>query len=456
MGTNRLDVLLPRTAKGAFVRAWGLALAAGLGIILVIGPLTGLSGNFGGSSHDGYIELARSLARGDGFVFEPGGDPVIHRPPLVPLLFVPVALMPERLERPALVVLQSLMAGAICGLLFDLARRAFNLRVARWSVLLLLLYPWLYWHVKNPLGVLSQTLAVAMVVNLLAREWLAGSPDGPEHRQAWPLRALVLGLAAGSALLTHATLVVSAPLILGATLAAALWRRKPEVVYVGLLAGLVAVLTVAPWTYRNWVLTGRLIPVAGNGGLAYFWGNAHLRFPGDRTQGREYERALVLAGVRRNAADVIHFSGLRDPKLDDILNRKMVEHIKAHPDLFAKKVTLDAMEFYVPVCYYVLGPGRLSWDLGVLARWAISLWHLAFWGLAVVGIWRAPTAESRLRLLAVVGCIAALTMPYFPFFVSVGHSQYVMPTMPLVAVLAAAGWTSLLSKRDPQSAGEPA
>src|SRR5687767_9005527 len=64
----------------------------------------GIDDALGGRPHDGYVEIARNLASGHGFVFEPNGAPVFHRPPLYPGLLAPIMLLPESWHR-ALVTL---------------------------------------------------------------------------------------------------------------------------------------------------------------------------------------------------------------------------------------------------------------------------------------------------------------------------------------------------------------
>ena len=75
-----------------------MCLFAGLFIIFVIAPLTGVSKHFG-RANDGYIQLARSLGTGDGYVFEKDGPPVFHRPPLYPALLVPITFLPDPLQQ---------------------------------------------------------------------------------------------------------------------------------------------------------------------------------------------------------------------------------------------------------------------------------------------------------------------------------------------------------------------
>jgi len=442
-----LDRVLPRTRGQTFAWAFGLALLGGLAIILVLSPLTGCSLPFATRRHDGYWQLACNVVRGEGYVFEPGGPPVIHRPPLVPCLFAPLTFLPGKLQRPGVVLLQSLMVGATCWLLFDLASRSFGTRIARYSVGLLLAYPWLYWHVKDPMNVVTQTMLACLMLDLMLRELLA--TDARRRRAThWLLASVLLGAVMACAMLTHGTMLLSIPLILLLLIGVGIALRNERPVRVAVLAGAVTVACVAPWTWRNWKVAGRFIPVVSNSGYAYFWGNAHWRFPGDRTQGKERRRALVLAGVHDEISQVWHFSGLKDPEVDRQVNRRMVAHIRAHPAQFAEKTLLNAAEFYFPVVHDALGVNDLDGPAWVLYRLVVSAWHGALWVLALVGLWRQRRPTTRGRWLLALACVVLLAIPYFPFLVNIIHRQYVFQTMPLVCLLAASGLVTLLPARE--------
>ncbi|KKK55661.1 hypothetical protein LCGC14_3072300, partial [marine sediment metagenome] len=161
--------IIPKTAKGAFWLSFWLCLLVCLFIIFVISPLTGLSKHFG-KANDGYIQIARSLAHGHGYVFEEGGPAVFHRPPLYPFLLVPITFLPDFYQRPALILMQSVMVGFIGALLFQIARRLFNISTAKAAVIIFLLYPWVYWNAKNPMTPILQGLLYTLFAVLLCNE----------------------------------------------------------------------------------------------------------------------------------------------------------------------------------------------------------------------------------------------------------------------------------------------
>jgi len=440
-----VDRLLPADAQGAFYRGLILSLALALGIVYIVSPLTGLSRHFGGTFengiHDGYWELAGNLARGNGYVFEPGGLPVMHRPPLAPLLFAPLTWLPDALQRPAVILMQSLMVGATCLLLFDLVSMTVGKRAARSAVGILLAYPWLYWHVKNPMNVITQMLCVMLIVNLIMQELLDARKAGDRGSSTiCKLRPVLLGLAVAAAMLTHASLLVSAPLMLLGIAAVGAVRRDARLVYGPLIAGAVTVILVAPWTYRNWIVSGRFVPVTSNSGFLYFAGNTHWGLDGQDSRINQMERAFAMAGVSAKASEVIQFWGVMDAKLQAELDKRMVEHALSHPGLLATKVLLNSMEFHMPVVYDALGPsslGRRPSRLKATENAALSLWHLALWILAWAGLWRERRSENRFALSAILACAVVLALPYLPILAHIDHSQYVMPGVPLLSALAA-------------------
>jgi 4-amino-4-deoxy-L-arabinose transferase-like glycosyltransferase len=359
------------------------------------------------------------------------------------MLLVPVAVLPEKLQWPAVVGLQSCLVGVICWLLFDLAERLFGVGTAQASVLVLLFYPWLYVHARTPMSIVAQMLCVMLLMNLLARELLREERDRvSESWPQWAGRAARLGLAMGIALLCHGTFQLSLLLIGPGVAGLAMLRRTPGLLGRLLLAAIIAGVIVAPWTYRNWRVSGRLIPVVTNSGYAYFWGNAHWNLAGKVLGIDERQRRLALAGLQGTERELVHFHGIRDSRVDAEVNRRMVEDIQAHPEQFVEKLALNSIEFYFPVAHDILTHRRSAFGHLLISRVVQSLVHLVLWGLVLWAIWRERQPVLRRRMLGLLACIAALVVPYLPFLVCAGHTPYVMSTVPLLGVLLCEGLAS--------------
>jgi hypothetical protein len=438
----------------AFLIGLVVSLTAGLLIILVVGPTLGLSANFGHDAHDGYLELARSLIRGHGYVFDEGGPPALNRPPLVPLLFSPVTLLPDSWVRPGVILIQSLMVGLTCACISRLALNCLGLRTAWLAVILTVSYPWLWWHVKNPMNIVTEMLALTVLLLLLAsRLWPATNADmasPPSHR--WWTDAVLLAVAAAAAIMTHGTMLVAMIVLLGLVALRNFMRQNRRTAATSLVALGLALVMISPWTYRNWVVAHRFLPVVGSASVAYFAENdhwKHIDLPADQAE--------VTFGIEKNGNqktwrfgrlhglpfDSIRFSGFVDPDVEARVNHEVIADIECHPAAFARKVALNAIEFYFPIIHRMLGysdgdGGRLP-RLQMIQTIGSSLWHLTLLTLAVVGLVREHHQRKRSVMVLLAVTIVICVTPYLPFGVSLSIPQYSLPTIPALSLLAANG-----------------
>jgi hypothetical protein len=440
----------PRTPREAFWLTAAAGVAGGLAIIGVVAPLTGVSAQFGGSAHDGFLELARSLAAGRGFVFGLGGPPVLHRPPLYPFLLAVLTFGPDWLLRPLLVVLQSALLGAMGLLLFRLGERLYGLRVARVSLAMFLAYPWVYFQVKNPMSIVLQALLYLALADF-AVSLLLDRPGDRRARPAWR-DGLGLGLLTGAAILTHASMLISATAIVLIVLAEGLRRRSRRLALCAGVALAIAAATVAPWTIRNWLVAKQFIPVASNAGLTYFAGNAHwgLGGPAIPSGGDEIAITLQHAGVSEAHRPDFKFFGALDPALSADLDARAKRDIRAHPGQFALKCALNLLDDFLPLTadVFVKHKPAAAWLLS--ENCLLTVAHLALLMLGAIGLRRAkPVRVSRtVAAAALLGPVALYVAPYLPFLTFVGHAQYTFGAIVFLDVAAAAGVVSLLPARD--------
>lgn len=448
--TDRLGRWMPSSPAGAFKAGLLLGAAVGLTVVLFIRPvIMGRERAFGGAGHDGYVELGANIIRGRGYVFAPGGRPVMHRPPVVPVLIAPLTLLPAGVQQPALIILHSLLFGATCMLLYRLAERLFGRRTARASVGCLLFYPWVYWHIKNPMSVVTQMFFSVLLAELLCIELFTDrdSPDDKGPRRRWA-RTTALAVAAAGAVLTHGAALASVPVLLLLSVSVHLAQRRFQAAGRLLAAGAMAILLVAPWTYRNWCVTGRLVPVASNAGFAYFLGEAHWSTEASSAASAGSTLQRTLDTLEITPADV-HYWGISDPAVDAGINARMKAHALSNPARLARKCALNAIEFYLPTAHDVLLPSRSRGGAAFLESIALSLWHAALGVLAVIALCKAGPGPARRRLAGVAVALLVLVLPYLPFLVFVGHSQYALHTIPFLSVLASAGAVSLLGSGPP-------
>jgi hypothetical protein len=420
-----LKKLIPQSENQTFWLSFFLCFLICCFILFVVSPITGLSKKFG-TSNDGYIQLARSLVAGDGYVFEKGGPPVFNRPPLYPLFLVPVALFPENLQRYVIVIPQSILVGFIGMITFKIARRLYNQKVAIIALLFLLINPWVYWNAKNPMSSVLQTFSFLIFVYFIMEQLLDNSVLKPYQS------GLIIGICGGCLALTHAAMLPVVFLLIGILFIVSLIRNKRNILTT-VFAGLIALCIICPWTCRNWLVFHRFIPISGGSGLAYFNGNVHWNFIDQQSQKQSetyIDASLRVLGIEGTEATMTQWKSFKDFKLEEYTNRKMTEDIKSHPALFIKKIILNAIEYYFPVfTKHFLAIKYVSAE-----KWGLSIFHLFLWILAMIGVFYC--SRPGLLLLAV---IFLYSIWYFPFATFIVHSLYTLGTIPFLSILAASG-----------------
>jgi 4-amino-4-deoxy-L-arabinose transferase-like glycosyltransferase len=401
-------------------------------ILFVVVPITGLSQNFG-AGNDGYIQLARNIVAGDGYVFEKGGPKVFNRPPMYPIFLIPVALFPENLQRYVIIIPQSLLVGFIGMLIFRIAAKLFNPATAKISLLFFLLNPWVHWNAKNPMTAILQTFLYLIFAYLVAKALFEKNNFRPH------IYGLFIGLSGVALILSHAAMLPVAVFFISVIFFVSLFKNKDRIA-TAIISGLIIICLVAPWTYRNWLAFGKFIPVSGGGGLAYFNGNVHWNFMENQPQkkGESYiDASLRILAIDGNEATTTKWKGFKDIGNEEIANVKMADDIKSRPALFIKKTILNAVEYYFPVLTYSF----LAVKAKSAEQIALTVFHLGLWICTAFGIYYHRRAGFLL-----LAAIIFYAVWYFPFATFIGHSLYTLGTIPFLCVLSAAGVVSVVKK----------
>ena len=314
-----------------------------------------------------YMDLAVKLAGGQpyyiagqlgGFAFWPPGMPLILTPWVAmfgPAPWIPVAL--------------NLILFAALALACDaLGRRLFNARVAAVAVAALAVWPN---HVAAT-GLVQKELLLAPGL-ALALLWfdMALEHDSPGARRLspWLLAALagaVLGLCS---LAQPATWMMLWVFVL-----VALWRpariaRRAAVLAV--LSGFM-VITIAPWTIRNALVTGEFVMVSANAGSAIYGGNNPVNTGEIADRGNFIEPAWPLDW--RTHTDV---------ERDRACRALAVQWIRENPARFAQltlqrvMLTLgddsDAVYRSLRLGLGVSTPVYVSWKAAVNTFWLVAV-----------------------------------------------------------------------------------
>jgi hypothetical protein len=338
--------------------------------------------------------------------FSPLKTHMIFYPPLYPYFIGVLFALFHTLEavKWAQVAVSALLVPAV-GRVGELA---FGPRVGLLAAGLAAVYPELVWFAAH---FWSETLFLTVLW------WAMERLIAADARGSAPVAA-VAGLLWGLAILTRETIFYLTPLA-AAWLA---WGGRPQGRWPRAGAFLFcAVLVVAPWTLRNWVVFRAFVPVATSGGLALFQGNAEL------TRQEVYDRYEAVHGrieqyrfARREGFAAIRgrlpwwpFEKLRDqmPNFWEADSLALI-HIKRGA--------------------YGAVPPAAATSAAVL----VLAPYLAVLAAFVVGVAFTPLDRARVLLLGFLVAYNALHV------ITHGFARYRLPAMPVVLLFAAAGYAA--------------
>jgi 4-amino-4-deoxy-L-arabinose transferase-like glycosyltransferase len=299
-----------------------------------------------GHIQDDWNELAINWVTNGTFGFHPG-EATIRRGPGFPLLEIPLYLLfGENYAAWSIALL--LFDTGTCLLLVLLARQLWGNRAALLAGLLYAVHvPIIYYNAN--IEQFTSVLPLVFLWFYLFSSWDLGCS------KKWTPWAL--GLVSGVLMLNK---TVYLPLAL-VSIVAIVWlkRKTPQFSKVCRQASIVlvtAALVVAPWTYRNYVVTeGALVPVQ-----TLFWGNVWQRYviaDLDATDGTNRADGRIVEYILLRRAElfdtVANTSGakLRGPKRDvydeQVFRDQVFEWFRSKPTQFLKNVTGNIWAFWV-------------------------------------------------------------------------------------------------------------
>jgi 4-amino-4-deoxy-L-arabinose transferase-like glycosyltransferase len=358
-----------------------------------------------------YFSLARSLARGHGFVYDDvltstGVEPFGRAPGYPAFLALIGGGGDATTSVPATVKVVQAIVGAIGVLLVGLiARRLAGSRAAVLAAAGAAIYPPLVW-----ISGYALSEALFWPIGLLTA-WLF---DRALAHPAQARAALLCGVALGVGTLIRPALVVFLPLAMLLLIA----RRQP-LTFAAIALGMM--LVVGPWTLRNYVHHGRLMFVASEGGVTFWTGN-HPLAVGDGDMAANI--GIKLDNQRLRA----EHPGIGEEDMEPIYYREALAWIREQP---ADWLALQARKvFYLVV---PIGPSYTLHSTRYYAASVVS--YLAVLALALLTVRRLRSHLARvpgLWLLAASAVVVALV--FFP------QERFRIPILdPSLVILAGAG-----------------
>jgi hypothetical protein len=209
-----------------------------------------------------YHELAQSLVHEHAFL-DDRGRPTVARPPGYPLLLAAVYEIVD--SALAAKILNCLALAGSCYLLIKLSRRLFPVEAAL-APYLVLFYPLFAYAATTLYPQTIGGLLMLAVILLLS---------GDRRRR---IHLVWAGLIYGALCLAIPSFLYIVPVLLAFLAFAGGKPDKGSLVRAAILA-ICIVLTIAPWTIRNAVESGFLVPISANGGINLAIGNSAFTPP---------------------------------------------------------------------------------------------------------------------------------------------------------------------------------
>ncbi|MDR3636178.1 MAG: phospholipid carrier-dependent glycosyltransferase [Isosphaeraceae bacterium] len=384
---------------------------------------------------DNYLPLARSLARGQGFVFN--GRPTAYRPPLYPLVLAPLVLASGPHLVWGIAGLHVLLGAGTVLLTAATARRWGLSRRRAWiAAAIVACDPVL---VAQSRAVMTETLGAFLVAFTL---WAL------THRGA---RGVLLGgLGFGLSALCRPSLLPGAALV---ALAYVLAARDPDDVLLSprtrrlcpaggegerkalrtatrrclhallLLAATAA--TLAPWAFRNARLFGEPVWTTTHGGYTLLLANNPIYYD-EVLHGPPGAVWTGPSQYRFNDAVNAAAAGRPEPEADRRLRATALRMLKERPGDFACASLARLGRFWgvAPAGAVYSRPLRLA-----SALWTVPLWVALGVGSSRKEVWRWPRVSAP-------AVIIALTSVHVVYWTDLRMRAPVVPAIALVAATA--------------------
>jgi 4-amino-4-deoxy-L-arabinose transferase-like glycosyltransferase len=392
-----------------------LAAVLAAGLLLRLAMWWAVPIEVGGDAYH-HLRLAVNLREGHGFSHSPG-------PPYYPDLVRPPGFVYLAAVWPLpLFSLQLALSIGTALLLHARLRRLCGLRRALLAVAIYFLSPYSAFFCLTALNDVLATFLLMALIELTWRAWERGGA----------FTYGLLGLVAAALILTKPPLLVFIPLALAVT-ALHSWRNT-------LLAVLVMAAGVAPWTCRNYHLTGRATPtVTASFGVA-FWIGVTLDRNINLTAGRGtdlWEHFLVQWNPIRPGQPSNDLPDSSVQAVNDELGRHALQAVREHPLRYLRHTLAQAFDLWWDandqVGWHAKSPNEALRLLTQVSQRALIV-------LALIGLW-----QSRGRPEAVGAGLGLLLLTLLYALVHV-ETRYTLPAQPILAALAAVAINRVLSR----------
>jgi 4-amino-4-deoxy-L-arabinose transferase-like glycosyltransferase len=353
-----------------------------------------------------YGVIARNLLAGYGYVMQPGGEPVFHRPPTYTFFLAGLYYLFGD-SSVAVTTAHITLDLITCVIIYALANQLFGRPVALLAALGVGFYPLSLYYDTRQLTEPLFTLLLAGLVFLLVKsnESLA--------RKDFFLAGVVWGVGT----LCKTSLMYFGLAAMGTTFLTQSHRKRAILPIVIFFIG--GILVISPWTVRNYLDSGgHIVPVSTAGPYTYWLGSFYPTLGLD-DDGLRGEKLALFEKTRQEIAGNNHWNA---PANQATFIRAALENVLSSPLQFMELVARRFVRFW----FFIQNPDRQRFMA------AIVLVQLCYLVPGMIGVYHALREQQR--------AIWFLLLPIIYYVVlhslTLAEVRYSVPVMPYVTIFA--------------------
>lgn len=357
-----------------------------------------------------YDQTALNLINGKGFCDE-AKSPSAFTPPFYPIF---LASTYKVFGHNYMIVrmIQAVLGSLLCLIIYAIATAIFSSNIGLVSSLIAAVYPAFTFFDYGPAYLITETLFMSLFC--FSTLLLISS-----NMQPSPFLSALSGFFLGLATLTR-------PVTLLIPLAVLLWllifkasRKNLLKIFIPFLV--VFLLTLLPWTIRNYKIFHTLVPISTEGGINFYASHS----PKARGLGEGWRQALV-------EDEVLKKQGLNEAQRSRVFLKKGIDYLKDNPKKIPYLFFRNLMNFWDISCDAYAG-GALRYNIAFVFLLPFSIGGM-FLGL-----------RARFRVLS---SLLVITIIYFSVLHGALHSAYRYRVViePFLIIFASFCFTFIFSK----------
>lgn len=357
-----------------------------------------------------YENIALNIIKGNGFVSTRMGL-YSYRPPLYPLFLACIFSIFTH-SYLILGIFQAIIASITCVLVFRIGEYIFDEKTGLISSIIVASYPTLVFYSTQ---LLSETLFILILYLFIYVFYTV--TDEPKRIYKWPLLGVLLGLGSLCRPVIFPFLFFLIPFCF--------FSREMNLRKWILVMGF-CLLTIAPWTIRNYRVHGELVLLTTYGGANLWMGN--------------YSGATGYVGGPKNINELVRGKQVAEVEKDKEFYRKGLNYIVDNPldvvILSLKKLCL----FWSPFVKEHIGPKYIR-ERNIDYKTLIGLSFLFVAVFAVIGLFPVSGVWKQSKLLLML--LIYFSLVSMIFYVSLRYRQ---PILPIISLFAGRGVGFSLSR----------